>query len=427
MAEPKKPSDETKNTRGKSASDDPKHTVIDGVAVDKSSAADTRANTRADTGADISADKTNAADADRVSAKKPANSQPQSGAADRPGQAAPLRSQSTTMVVAGIAAMLALLSLAVSVVAYRQTADLAEAGPAQPPAGGGITAAVQADLDAITARLDGLAASVATNAAQYASSQQELAAAPTPDAPDAPDNNMAPPAGGLDTAMLDDVISRLSALEAASSSQDMTTSRAGQMPPGDAANTAGASNIAGASSPAGALNEAQTGLLAAAGLLAENLAGRQLGVWVSVLENMQWPGVAAEHRDIIRAAADAPVESRADLLSLGRLQLAPMLQGLNSADDNSGLLDQARARLADLVKLRRVGGGADQPATLLAAFEAALDHADFEAAFAAATIWSSAGLDGLDSWLAAAQRRRDLDQAVNQLVAVFVRQATGQS
>ena len=162
-------------------------------------------------------------------------------------------------------------------------------------------------------------------------------------------------------------------------------------------------------------------------MLAENLAGRQLGVWVSVLENMQWPGVAADYRDIIRAAADAPVESRADLLSLGRLQLAPMLRGLNSADDNLGLLDQARARLANLVKLRRVGGGVDQPATLLAAFEAALDHADFEAAFAAATIWSSAGLDGLDSWLAAAQRRRDLDQAVNQLVAVFVRQAAGQS
>jgi hypothetical protein len=402
MAETKNPSDKTKNTRGKSASDEPKHTVIDGVAVDKSSAADTRENTRAD----ISADKTKAADA------------------DRPGQAAPLRSQSAIMVVAGIAAMLALLSLAVSLVAYRQTADLVEAAPAQPPAGGSITAPVQADLDAITERLDRLAASVATNAAQYASLQQDSAAAPkpdTPNAPDASDNNMAPAAGGLDTAMLDDVISRLSALEVAGSSQDMTTSRAGQAPPGEAANTAGAFNMAGAS------NKAQTGLLAAAGLLAENLAGRQLGVWVSVLENMQWPGVAVDHRDIIRAAADAPVESRANLLSLGRLQLAPMLQGLNSVDDNSGLLDQARARLADLVKLRRVGGGADQPATLLAAFEAALDLADFEAAFAAATIWSSAGLDGLDSWLTAAQRRRDLDQAVNQLVAVFVRQAAGQS
>lgn len=402
MAETKNPSDKTKNTRGKSASDEPKHKVIDGVAVDKSSAADTRENTRAD----ISANKTKATDA------------------DRPGQAAPLRSQSAIMVVAGFAAMLALLSLAVSVVAYRQTADLVEAAPAQPPAGGSITAPVQADLDAITERLDRLAASVATNAAQYTSLQQDSAAAPkpvTPNAPDASDNNMAPAAGGLDTAMLDDVISRLSALEVAGSSQDMTTSRAGQAPPGEAANTAGAFNIAGASS------KAQTGLLAAAGLLAENLAGRQLGVWVSVLENMQWPGVAVDHRDIIRAAADAPVESRANLLSLGRLQLAPMLQGLNSADDNSGLLDQARARLADLVKLRRVGGGADQPATLLAAFEAALDLADFEAAFAAATIWSSAGLDGLDSWLTAAQRRRDLDQAVNQLVAVFVRQAAGRS
>ena len=396
MAESKNPSDKTKNTRGKSASVDPKHKVIDGVAVDKSSAADTRENTRSD----ISADKTKAADA------------------DRPGQAAPLRSQSAIMVVTGVATMLALLSLAVSVVAYRQTADLAEAGPAQPPAGVSITSPVQADLDAITERLDRLAASVSTNAAQYASLQQDSAAAlklDTPNAPDALDNNMAPPAGGLDTAMLDDVISRLSALEAAGSSQDMTTSRAGQTPPGKAANTAGAAN------------KAQTGLLAAAGLLAENMAGRQLGVWVSVLENMQWPGVAADYRDIIRAAADAPVESRADLLSLGRLQLAPMLQGLNSADDNSGLLDQARARLADLVKLRRVGGGADQPATLLAAFEVALDHADFEAAFSAATIWSSAGLDGLDSWLTAAQRRRDLDQAVNQLVAVFVRQAAGQS
>ena len=128
MAEPKKPSDKTKNTRGKSASDDPKHTVIDGVAVDKTSAADTRENTRADTRADMSADKAKAADA------------------DRPGQAEPLRSQSAVMVVAGIAAMLALLSLAVSVVAYRQTADLAEAGPAQPPASGSITAPVQACL-----------------------------------------------------------------------------------------------------------------------------------------------------------------------------------------------------------------------------------------------------------------------------------------
>ena len=402
MAESKKPSAKTKNTRGKSASNDPKYKVIDGVAVDKSRLADTRA--------DMSADKTNADMSARVSAKKPASNQPQSAAAERPGQTPSLRFQSATMVVAGIAVMLALLSLAISAVAFRQTVDLSEAGPVQPPAGGGISEPVRAGLDAVNERLDRLATSVTTNAAQYASLRQDIAATSTPNIPG---NNMAPPAGELDAASLDDVISRLSALEAGGSGQDRTTSRAGQTPPFDVANTAEAFNMA------------QTGLLVAAGLMAENLAGRQLSVWVVVLENMQWPGIAADHRDIIRAAADAPVESRADLLSLGRLQLAPMVQGLNSAEENSGLLDKARARLADLVKLRRVDGAANQPDALFAAFEVALDHADFEAAFAAATIWSSAGLDELDSWLAAAQRRRDLDQAVNRLVAVFARQATG--
>jgi hypothetical protein len=42
-------------------------------------------------------------------------------------------------------------------------------------------------------------------------------------------------------------------------------------------------------------------------------------------------------------------------------------------------------------------------------------------------MWSSAGLDGLESWLTAAQRRHDLDQAVNRLVALFVQHAAGQS
>ena len=86
-----------------------------------------------------------------------------------------------------------------------------------------------------------------------------------------------------------------------------------------------------------------------------------------------------------------------------------------------------RARLANLIRLRRTGGDADQPETVLASFESALDNADFDAAFAAATLWSSAGLDGLDSWLTAAQRRNDLDQAVNRLVALFVQNAIGKS
>ena len=163
----------------------------------------------------------------------------------------------------------------------------------------------------------------------------------------------------------------------------------------------------------------------AAGLLAENLAGRDIEIWVGVLDDLQWPGVDVADRNIIRSAARTPVESRADLLSFGRLQLAPMVQGLNKADDGSGLLEQARARLANLIQLRRTGGGIDQPETVLASFERALDNADFDSAYAAANMWSSAGFDGLEPWLMAAQRRHDLDQAVNRLVALFVQHAAG--
>ncbi|MEC8122094.1 MAG: hypothetical protein VX113_09255, partial [Pseudomonadota bacterium] len=78
-------------------------------------------------------------------------------------------------------------------------------------------------------------------------------------------------------------------------------------------------------------------------------------------------------------------------------------------------------------QLRRTGGGSDRPETVLASFETALDNADFDAAFAAANRWSSAGLEGLESWLVAAQRRHNLDLAVNHLVATFVQRAAGKS
>ena len=181
--------------------------------------------------------------------------------------------------------------------------------------------------------------------------------------------------------------------------------------------------------PAGQVgfSKAQIGLLASAGLLAENLSGRNLDIWVGVFNALQWPGIDPTDRDTISKAAQTPVEPRADLLSLGRLQLKPMVQSLNKAEDGSGLLEEARARLANLIQLRRKGGGSDQPETVLVSFETALDNADFDAAFAAATLWSSFGLDGLESWLAVAQRRHDLDRAVNRLVATFVQHAAGQS
>ena len=307
-----------------------------------------------------------------------------------------LASQSVAMLIAGVAVVLALTALAVSVVTYQQAVN--ETTSSQPVASAPINSVDRADLDKLGQRLDSLAPLIAQNADHFASIRQELASATATRPTNAPA-----------MANLDDLMARLAALEAAGVDQTAA--------------------LAVTDEPAvnGGFDKTQIGLLAAAGLLAENLAGRDIEIWAGVLDDLQWPGVDVADRDIIRGAARTPVDSRAELLSLGRLQLAPMMQGLNKIDDGSGILEQARARLANLIQLRRTGGSSDQPETVLASFESALDNADFDAAFAAATMWSSAGLDGLESWLTAAQRRHDLDQAVNRLVVLFVQHAAGQS
>jgi len=307
-----------------------------------------------------------------------------------------LASQSVAVVMAGIAVVLALIALAVSVVTYQQTAD--ETAFAQPAASAVLHGVDQVYPDKLGHRLESLARLIAQNSAHFASLQQELASATATRPTEAPVMTN-----------LDDLMARLAALEAAGADKMVAPA------------------VTDEPVVQGGFDTTQIGLLVAAGLLAENLAGRDIEIWASVLDDLRWPGVGVADRDIIHGAARTPVESRSNLLSLGRLQLAPMVQGLNKVDDGSGILEQARARLANLIQLRRTGGDIDQPETMLASFESALDNADFDAAFAAAAIWSSAGLDGLESWLTAAQRRNDLDQAVNRLVALFVKNATGQS
>ena len=90
-------------------------------------------------------------------------------------------------------------------------------------------------------------------------------------------------------------------------------------------------------------------------------------------------------------------------------------------------MDQARARLRDLIQLQRIDDTSDQKKILLNSFQTALNQADFDSAFTAANIWSSAGLGGLDDWLVSAKLRYDLDEAVNRLAAVYVHQAIGQN
>jgi hypothetical protein len=307
-----------------------------------------------------------------------------------------LPSQSVAVIMAGVAVVLALIALAVSVLTYQQTADGTSSG--LPAASVALNGVDQANPGNLSQRLDSLARLIAQNADHFASLQQELTTTRT-----------TRPRDALSMTSLDDLLARLDALEAAGADQ-MAEAVVTDEPAAQ-----------------GGFDTTQIGLLVAAGLLAENLAGRDIEIWASVLDDLRWPGVGVADRDIIRSAARAPVDSRSHLLSLGRLQLAPMVQGLNKGDDGSGFLEQARVRLANLIQLRRTGSDINQPETVLASFESALDNADFDAAVAAATMWSSAGLDGLESWLTAAQLRNDLDQAVNRLVALFVQNTAGQS
>ena len=321
-----------------------------------------------------------------------------------------LGSQSVTPVIASFAALVALLALAVSVITYRQTADLAS--PGQPESSNITTAISQAELDQLRQRLDKLAASNAQNTNDYLSLQQQLAnmvAEKDADRPTSP--SLADTAETVlsDKASSDDAITPPVAFEA------------------DGANQISTQAIPDGSAEQYGFETAHIGLLAAAGLLTENLAGHNLEIWVDVFDKLQWPGIDPTDRDTISRAAQAPVESRADLLTLGRLQLTQMVQNLNKSQEGAGLLEHARARLANVVQLRRTGSGSDQPEAVLASFEIALDNSDFDAAFAAANLWASDGLGGLESWLVAAQRRQDIDRAVNQLVATFVMHAAGKS
>ena len=319
-----------------------------------------------------------------------------------------LTSGSVTLVIAVIGFVVALLALSLSLIVYWQTADLASSG--QPST---VTSDIdQGDLAHFRQRLDDLEALTKQNANNFETQQRQFANTTAAKGADM----LAPSSMAItseidvpDKTRLDDVIARLAALEAVREKQSLVPAI-----PDRAAEQKG-------------FDKAQMGLLAAAGLLAENLAGRDLGIWIGVFDDLQWSGIDPTDRDTISMAAQSPVESRADLLSLGRMQLTSMLQSLNKAEDGSGLLEQARAQLAKLIQLRRTGGGSDRPETVLASFETALDNADFDAAFAAANRWSSAGLEGLESWLAAAQRRHNLDLAVNQLVATFVQRAAGKS
>ena len=383
MAERKKSSDKIKSS-GRRTIAKPEAELIDGAAVEKS-----------------------AGEGSVTPNKTAAKSKNQKSMDQHRRSSLMLTSQSVVLAIAVISIVVALLALTVSIVVYWKTDDLASSGRPQP---GTVSNGIdQEDLAHFRQRLDNLAKLITKNANNYESLHQQVAstkaakgaAMPAPSSMVVTSETDVP-----DKTSLDDVIVRLAALEAVRAKPSL-------VPEGSAEQNG--------------FDKAQLGLFAAAGLLAENLAGRDLNMWIGVFDELQWPGIDSSDRDTISMAAQAPVESRADLISLGRMQLTAMVRSLNKAEVGSGLLGQAQARLAKLVQLRRTGGGSARPETVLTSFETALDNADFDAAFVAATHWSSAGFDGLESWLTAAQRRHNLDLAVNQLVATLLEHAAGNS
>ena len=172
--------------------------------------------------------------------------------------------------MAGIAGVLALIALAVSVVTYKQTADKTTSG--RPAASAALNGVDRVDPDKFSQRLDGLARLITQNADHFASLQHKFASAIPARPTDAPAMNN-----------LDDLMARLAALEAAG------------------ANQMAAPAVTDEPAAQGGFDTTHIGLLVAAGLLAENLAGRDIAIWASVLDDLRWPGVGVADRDIIEA------------------------------------------------------------------------------------------------------------------------------
>jgi hypothetical protein len=413
MAEPKKPAAKSKAAAENSAAGASDAHVIEGAAIEKPTPETSVDEKPAPKGS---------------APKMPAGEKPVSAASSGAPPHMPVERQIMPLLVAGTALVFAVVAFAVSVTTYWQFAKVKTSTVAEQDMPTAAAAApATPDAPAITDMLAQLAEQIAANTQKFASLQQDIAAlsaaaapdqtAPDQTAPDqtTPDQTTPDQNGrGFDAQKLADLLARLAALESVAKSADQAPSAATPAP-----------ELTSAPKTA-PLADAQLGVLVAAGLLAENLAGRPIDKWVALLDDLRWPGLAPADREVIRAAGRMPVESRASLLGAARPQLVKMTQALHKADDDAGPLDRARASLGALVQLRRVDQDSDRPAAIFATFQAALNAADFDAALAAATAWSSAGLTGLEAWLEPAVQRQQLDAAVNAMVAGLLQQTWGQ-
>ena len=270
--------------------------------------------------------------------------------------------------------------------------------------------------DRLAALESQLAADRQSQQSALAALQDQMAAPSSPPADNSQINDFGSDAKADIATIRNDMDQRFAALEAA---------LANQVPPVKAGEVAGDnadSQPAAVKQPASTIPQmtAPTGLLVVSGLLADNLAGKPLDRWLSLLQGLDDRRANITGLAPLQNAANPMPDSQHQLLQKAYNLVPQMTAALNHAADNAGFLEKTGAKLGQLVQLRAIGDGAAGNAAALGDFETALALKDLGSAIKAAGQWSGSDLPSLDAWLFAAKARQTLDQAVNGLVTDYL-------
>ena len=287
----------------------------------------------------------------------------------------------------------------------KESANIANLGPSN------------SDLaDRLAALESQLAADRQSQQSALAALQDQMAAPSSPPADNSQINDFGSDAKADIATIRNDMDQRFAALEAA---------LANQVPPVKAGEVAGDnadSQPAAVKQPASTSPQmtAPTGLLVVSGLLADNLAGKPLDRWLSLLQGLDDRSANITGLAPLQNAANPMPDSQHQLLQKAYNLVPQMTAALNHAADNAGFLEKTGAKLGQLVQLRAIGDGAGGNAAALGDFETALALKDLDSAINAAGQWSRSDLPSFDAWLAAAKARQTLDKAVNGLVTDYL-------
>jgi hypothetical protein len=270
--------------------------------------------------------------------------------------------------------------------------------------------------DRLAALESQLAADRQSQQAALAALQDQMATPAPPPADNSQNNDPGSDAKAGFAAIRNDMDQRFAALEAALADQSLPVKA------GEYTNNNANSQPAADTQPASTSTQmtVPTGLLVVSGLLADNLAGKPLDRWLSLLQGLADRGANITGLAPLQNAANPMPDSPHQLLQKAYDLVPQMTAALNHAADNAGFLEKTSAKLGQLVQLRAIGDGAGGNAAALGDFETALALKDLGSAINAAGQWSGSDLPSLDAWLSAAKARQTLDKAVNGLVTDYL-------